>query len=237
MNEKIRIHKYMSEAGICSRRKAEEYIKMGQVTVNGQPVTIGQKICPETDTVKLGDTAIQEQKNLVYYKIHKPKGILTTCAEHGDTNVIDIMNVSERIFPIGRLDKDSTGLLIMTNDGRLTNFLIHPRYSHEKEYIVETFSSLDDQALQRMRDGIYILGSYTKEADIKRLSPRRFSIILTEGRNRQIRRMVESVGGRVKTLKRVRIQNILLGNLKVGEYIPLSKKEKDILFQQIGLKK
>ena len=227
----------MSEAWICSRRKAEEYIKAWQVTVNGETATIGQKIHPETDIVKLWTRAVAEQKNLVYYKINKPRGIITTCAENGEENIIDIINVPERIFPIGRLDKESTGLLILTNDGRLTNYLIHPRYAHEKEYVVETFGPVDDDWLQKMREGLLILGTYTKEAQVKRLSSGSFSIILTEWKNRQIRRMVEQVWGRVKKLKRIRIENILLWKLQPGEYKPLSQGEKKELFERIGLEK
>ncbi len=225
----------MSEAGICSRRKAEEYIKAWQVTVNGQLATIGQQITPGIDKVKLWNDAIQEQKNLVYYKINKPRGILTTCAEHGDQNIIDIIDVPERVFPIGRLDKESTGLLILTNDGRLTNYLIHPRYAHEKEYVVDTFWPISDEWLQQMREWILVLGSMTREAQIKRISSGSFSIILTEWKNRQIRRMVEQVWGRVKKLKRIRIENIVMWKLQPGEYKMLSKWEKKELFDRIGI--
>lgn len=235
MSDTIRIHKYMSEAGICSRRKAEEYIKAWQVTVNGQLAIIGQQIIPGTDIVKLWDDAVQKQKNLVYYKINKPRGILTTCAEHGDQNIIDIIDVPERVFPIGRLDKESTGLLLLTNDGRLTNYLIHPRYAHEKEYIVDTFWPISDEGLQKMRDGMLVLWSMTRETRIQRLSSGSFSIILTEGKNRQIRRMVEQVWGRVKKLKRIRIENIVMWKLQPGEYKMLSQGEKKELFERIGL--
>ncbi|MCP4523999.1 MAG: rRNA pseudouridine synthase [Candidatus Gracilibacteria bacterium] len=233
--EKIRIHKYMSQAGICSRRKAEEYIQRGLVTVNGKKAQIGDQIDPENDSILLEGEAIKEQKNQVYYKINKPRGIITTCAEHGEQNIIDIVDIKERVFPIGRLDKESDGLLLLTNDGRITNYLIHPRYEHEKEYLVETFGPVTDEALEKMSQGLLILGSYTKEAVIKRVSSGTFSIILTEGKNRQIRRMVESVGGKVKKLKRIRIENIELGNMLPGEYKPLSQKEKNILFEKLGL--
>ncbi|MCP4522860.1 MAG: rRNA pseudouridine synthase, partial [Candidatus Gracilibacteria bacterium] len=124
----MRIHKYMSQAGICSRRKAEDYIQRGLVTVNGVIAKIGDQIEPESDTILLKGEAIKEQKNQVYYKINKPRGVITTCAEHGEQNIIDIVDIKERVFPIGRLDKESDGLILLTNDGRITNYLIHPRY-------------------------------------------------------------------------------------------------------------
>lgn len=235
MSENVRIQKYMSSAGICSRRKAEEYIERWLVTVNGHKASIWQSVCPGKDIVKLEDMAVKEQKNLVYYKINKPRWIITTCAEYGDKNVIDIIDVKERVFPIWRLDKDSTGLLLLTNDWRLTNYLIHPRYSHEKEYIVESYSALSDKDLDTMRKGIFILGSYTKEAIISRISKTKFSIILTEGKNRQIRRMVEHVWWRVKKLKRIRIENIHLWDLNPWEYTPLTSKEKQQLFKKLKL--
>ncbi|MFK7780257.1 MAG: pseudouridine synthase [Candidatus Gracilibacteria bacterium] len=235
--EKIRIQKYMSQAGICSRRKAEEYIKRGLIKVNGQVAKIGESICPETDRVELLDKAIEEQKNFVYYKLNKPRGIETTCAQHNQKNIIDIMDIKERVFPVGRLDKETTGLILMTNDGRLANFLMHPRYEHSKEYIVDTFGPIDDKQLESMEKGLFILGSYTKEAPIKRLASGKFSITLTEGRNRQIRRMVEKVGSGVKKLKRVRIENIELGKLDYGQYKHLTKGELKELFNKLGIKK
>ncbi|MBS9775234.1 rRNA pseudouridine synthase [Candidatus Gracilibacteria bacterium] len=231
----MRLQKYLSQAGICSRRKAEEYIKAGQVTVNGKIAEIGQSVDETKDTIKLLEQAIQQQENFVYYKLNKPRGIVTTCAQHEEKNIIDIVDIQERVFPIGRLDKETTGLILLTNDGRLTNFLIHPRYEHEKEYVVEVFGRIEDEALEKMRNGLFILGSYTKKAEVKRIASGKFSIILKEGRNRQIRRMVEKVGKRVKKLKRIRIENIQLGKLDFGEYKKLSKGELDELFSRIGI--
>lgn len=234
--EKMRLQKYMSQAGICSRRKAEEYIERWLVKVNDEVATIWMQVEAWSDRVELEWQAIEEQKNQVYYKINKPRGIITTCAEHWDQNIIDIVDIKERVFPIGRLDKESDGLILLTNDGRITNYLIHPRYEHEKEYLVETFWPIDDEALKKMSRGMLVLGSYTKKARITRVASWKFTIILTEGKNRQIRRMVEWVGGQVKKLKRIRIENIELGNLEPGEYKHLSKKEKDTLFDRLGLK-
>ena len=235
--EKIRIQKYLSGAWICSRRKAEEYIVKWLVKVNGQIAKIGESICPETDKVELLDKAIEEQKNFVYYKLNKPRGIETTCAQHNEKNIIDIMDVKERIFPVWRLDKETTWLILMTNDWRLANFLMHPRYEHSKEYIVETFWSIEDKQLDDMRKGLLILWSYTKEADIKRISSWKFSITITEWKNRQIRRMVEKVWWWVKKLKRIRIENIELWNLDYGEYKHLSKWELKELFYKLWIKK
>lgn len=232
----MRLQKYMSQAGICSRRKAEEYIAAWQVSVNGQVAKIWDQINPETDKVMLLNKAIEEQKNFVYYKLNKPRGIETTCAQHNTQNIVDIMDIEQRVFPIGRLDKDTTGLILMTNDGRLTNYLIHPRYEHEKEYIVETFGGIDDRQLDMMRKGLFILGSYTKQCEVKRISSGKFSIILTEWRNRQIRRMVEKVWSGVKKLKRIRIENIRLWNMQEWEYKPLSQWEKNELFKRLNLK-
>jgi 23S rRNA pseudouridine2605 synthase/23S rRNA pseudouridine2604 synthase len=139
MTEKVRLQKYMSAAGICSRRKAEEFIEAGFVEVNGQVAHVGQSVIPGIDTVQMKDQIIEEQKKFVYYKFHKPRGIETTCAQKGGKSIVDIIEIPERVFPVGRLDKESTGLILLTNDGRIANYLMHPRYKHEKEYLVETF--------------------------------------------------------------------------------------------------
>lgn len=235
--EKVRIQKYLSQAWICSRRKAEEYIEKWLVKVNGQVAQIGESIIPWVDEVVLLNKAIEEQKNLVYYKLNKPRWIETTCAQHNEKNIIDIMDVPERVFPIWRLDKETTWLILMTNDWRLANYLMHPKYEHKKEYIVETFWPIDDIKLDTMRNGIFILWSYTKKADIKRISSGTFSIVITEWRNRQIRRMVENVWSRVKNLKRIRIENIELWNLDYWEYKKLSNSELEWLFDMLWLKK
>jgi len=237
MEEKVRIQKYMSQAWICSRRKAEEYIQRWLVKVNGQVAKIGESIIVWKDEVVLLDKAIEEQKKLVYYKLNKPRWIETTCAQHNEKNIVDIMDVKQRVFPIWRLDKDTTWLILMTNDWRLANFLMHPRYEHSKEYIVETFWTISDSQLDTMRKWLFILWSYTKQAEIKRISSWKFSITITEWRNRQIRRMVEKVGSRVKKLKRIRIENILLWKLEIGEYKHLSKWEINELFNRLWIKK
>jgi 23S rRNA pseudouridine2605 synthase/23S rRNA pseudouridine2604 synthase len=235
MWERMKLQKYMWQAWICSRRKAEEYIKKGLVKVNWEEAHIGQVIDSGIDKIEMLDTIVQDQKSLVYYKLNKPRGIVTTCAEYWDKNIIDIVDIKERVFPIGRLDKETTGLILLTNDGRLTNYLIHPRYEHEKEYIVETFWPISDDALNIMRDWLCILGSKTKEAKIERLAAGKFSIILKEWKNRQIRRMVEKVDSRVKKLKRIRIENIEVWKLDYGQYRHLSNSELKELFSRLNL--
>ena len=208
---KVRLQKYLSQAGIASRRKAEEFISRGLVTVNGETATVGMSVVPGVDVVEVGNEAVRETQEFVYYKVNKPRGIVTTCVSKGDTGILDIVDIPERVFPIGRLDKDTVGLLILTNDGRLSNRLMHPRYEHEKEYVVEVYGPIADSELSRMAAGIKILDGYkTKSADIARISSGKFSIVLTEGKNRQIRRMVEAAGHEVKKLKRIRIENVKL---------------------------
>lgn len=235
MSEKIRLQKYMSQAWICSRRKAEEYIEAWLVKINWKIATIGESIDPDKDKVEMSDKLIEAQKNLVYYKINKPRWIETTCAQKWGKAIVDIIDIKERVFPIWRLDKETTGLLILTNDGRLANYLMHPSYEHEKEYIVETFWPVLDRQLDSMREWLFILWRKTKRAKVKRLSSWTFSITITEGRNRQIRRMVEKVWSKVKKLKRIRIENIELWNLNFWEYKLLSNKEKKNLFDKLWI--
>lgn len=235
--EKVRLQKYLSQAWICSRRKAEEYIEKWLIKINWEIAQIWQSIVPWVDKVELLDEMVKDQKKQVYYKINKPRWIVTTCAQNWEKNIIDIIKIKQRVFPIWRLDKDTTWLILLTNDGRLANFLMHPRYEHQKEYIVEVFWAIDDESLDKMRKWLFILWSYTKKAEIKRISSWKFSIILTEWRNRQIRRMVEKVGFRVKKLKRIRIENIELWNLELWEYKHLSNKEIKNLFDKLWIKK
>ena len=161
-NEKMRIHKYLSTSWVCSRRKAEDYISRGLVTVNWETAKIGQSVTPWIDKVELQNEAVKEQKALVYYILNKPRGVVTTCAQIWEKTILDLVDIKERVFPIGRLDKETTGLIMLTNDGRLANFLMHPRYDHVKEYIVEVFWPIEDSALEKMAQWIFILGSYLK---------------------------------------------------------------------------
>lgn len=234
-NSKIRLQKYLSQAWICSRRKAEEYIRDGLVLVNWKTATIWQSIDPQVDEVKMKNEEIKALQEMVYYKLNKPYWIVTTCRQDWESSILDVVDIEERVFPIWRLDKNTTGLIILTNDWRLSNYLIHPRYEHEKEYVVEVYGKITDEALMQLSAWVYILGKKTKQARISRLSSWTFSIILQEWMNRQIRRMVEKVGYEVKKLKRIRIENILLGNLKEWQYERLSNKELKELSARIGI--
>ncbi|MDD2487570.1 MAG: pseudouridine synthase [Candidatus Gracilibacteria bacterium] len=234
--KKIRLQKYMSQAGICSRRKAEEYINAGDVYINGVKALIGQSVDPETDKVTLGNMIVEDKKNHVYYKLNKPFGIITTCSQDGESSILDIVEIPERVFPIGRLDKNSTGLILLTNDGRLSNYLMHPRYEHEKEYIVDVYGKISDEELDDMSEGMFILGKRTRQAEIRRVGSGTFSIILKEGMNRQIRRMVEKTGHQVKRLKRIRVENILIEDMKEGEYRKLTQIELGGLEKRLGIK-
>lgn len=231
----MRLQKYLSQAGICSRRKAEEYIERGLIKVNGKTATIGMSVDPSIDKVELLDKAVKEQKEFLYFKVNKPRWVVTTCAQIWEKTILDIIDIDKRVFPIGRLDKETTGLILLTSDGRLANYLMHPRYNHQKEYIVETFGPISDASLQKMRNGLFILGSYTKKAQVERIASGKFSITISEWRNRQIRRMVEAVWSEVKKLKRIRIENIHLWDLKEWEYKALSKAELNELFTTLNI--
>jgi 23S rRNA pseudouridine2605 synthase/23S rRNA pseudouridine2604 synthase len=223
----IRLQKFLSVAGFCSRRHGEELITSGSVKVNGIVVKeLGIKIDPEKDIIEAEGKRIEAKNDLIYIALNKPKGYLTTCSRERGRIVLDLVDVENRIYPVGRLDKDSTGLLLLTNDGRLHNILSHPSFDHEKEYDVLLSRPVTDEAIDKMASGIHLLGSRTRPAQIKRISPNQFRIVLKEGRNRQIRRMVEKIGNRVKELKRIRISNIKLGGLKEGCWRYLTEKEK-----------
>ncbi len=231
----MRLQKYLSEAGFCSRRHGEELILAGRVSVNGAVVTkLGIKIDPEKDIVEVGGSRIEAKNDLIYIALNKPKGYVTTCSRERGKIVLDLIDIPERVYPVGRLDKDSNGILLLTNDGRLHNILSHPSFDHEKEYDVIVSRPVPEEALGKMASGIHLLGSRTRPAEVKRISPSQFRIVLKEGRNRQIRRMVEKVGNRVKDLKRIRISNVKLGNLKEGHWRYLTEKEKRELLKDIN---
>lgn len=230
----MRLQKFISRAGYCSRRHAEELILSGKVTVNGQIVTqLGTKIDPEKDRVEVEGTRVFPDENLVYIALNKPKGFVTSCSHPGEKIVLDLVNIPQRIYPVGRLDKDSTGLLLLTNDGKLHLKLTHPSFDHEKEYLVTVARPIPDGALKAIESGLKILGTRTRPARVKKISDVRFKIILKEGRNRQIRRMVRKVGSRVTDLKRIRIANIRLGNLPEGKWRYLDVSEKKLLISDV----
>jgi 23S rRNA pseudouridine2605 synthase/23S rRNA pseudouridine2604 synthase len=230
----VRIQRYLSIAGICSRRSGEKYIISGRVMVNGEIVSKpGIKVDPEKDDVRVDGKPLDLKHPLIYIVLNKPKGYITSCSHNGKRIVLDLVKVRFRIFPIGRLDKDSTGLLLLTNDGELHHQLSHPSFDHEKEYVVKVADPISDGDLERMEKGLPIMGKMTRPAKIHRLSQNSFRIILQEGKNRQIRRMAKLTGNVVTRLKRVRIANVRLGTLAEGEWRYLSEKEKNELLRYV----
>ena len=222
----MRLQKFLSQAGVCSRRLGETYILEGRVQVNGKIVnSLGARVDPDADRVRVDGKPAELRKQMVYIALNKPSGYVTTCSQAGEPIVLDLVDVGERVYPVGRLDRDSTGLLLLTNDGRIHHRLSHPSFDHEKEYEVTLAEPIFDGALQKMAAGLPMMGTRTRPAEVRRISARRFVIVLKEGRNRQIRRMVRKVGGRVTVLRRTRIANILLGDLPEGRWRHLSEAE------------
>ena len=221
-----RINKYLSEVGFCSRRAADILIEEGKVTINGEVTEIGSKV-EEGDQVEVeGQKIINsiKQKN-IYLAFNKPIGIVCTTDRRVEPdNIIDFIKYPRRIFPIGRLDKPSEGLIFLTNDGDIVNKILRARNNHEKEYIVSVNRPINKDFIQRMSNGVEILDTITKNCFVKQLGQKKFKIILTQGLNRQIRRMCESLGYRVKSLKRVRIMNIKL-DVPIGKYREFTKEE------------
>lgn len=214
--EGIRLNKYLSDAGICSRRQADLYIAEGKVTVDGKVAREGVRVMPGQKVCYEGKP-IQKQEECILLVVNKPKGIV--CTTKGQkNNIVDFLNYKERIYPIGRLDVASEGLLLMTNDGDLMDGILRARNYHEKEYIVTVNRKIDDEFIKKMRQGVYLKGLdvTTRPCKVKKISADTFSIILTQGLNRQIRRMCEALDYRVVRLKRIRIMNIKLGELKKG---------------------
>ena len=221
-----RINKYLSELGYCSRRKADRLIEEGKVKINGKISEIGNKV-DDCDLVEVEGQIIEKstKQKKIYLAFNKPVGIVcTTNREVEPDNIIDFIKYPKRIFPIGRLDKLSEGLIFLTNDGDIVNKILRARNNHEKEYIVSVNRPINKEFIQTMSNGVEILETITKNCFAKQMGPKKFKIILTEGLNRQIRRMCESLGYRVQSLKRVRIMNIKL-DLPVGKYREFTKKE------------
>ncbi|MCP4692737.1 MAG: rRNA pseudouridine synthase [Desulfobacterales bacterium] len=222
----VRLQKFLSAAGVCSRRRGEEYIRDGRVRVNGDVVTTpGSKVDPGKDRVEVDGKVVEAEREMVYIALNKPVGYVTSCRHPDEKTVVDLVDYPGRVYPVGRLDKDSTGLLLLTNDGRLHHRLCHPSFDHEKEYDVTVKKPMSGGALKKMAAGLLLNGKKTRPARVKKISSRRFRIVLKEGRNRQIRRMVQKVGNRVTALTRIRVVNIRLGGLAKGAWRFLSKGE------------
>jgi len=228
----LRINKFISETGYCSRREADKLVESGRVTINGQPAELGSQ-AELSDDVRIDGTPIGEQKQHVYIALNKPVGITSTTESHVKGNIVDYVGHKERIFPIGRLDKDSEGLILLTNDGDIVNRILRSEGRHEKEYVVTVDRAITPRFLKGMSDGVHILGSMTLPCVVKQEGDRVFRIILTEGRNRQIRRMCSAFGYQVQRLRRVRIMNIELGPLGYGKWRDLTKDEMTVLFSTL----
>jgi len=229
------LQKWLASAGVCSRRRGEALIQEGRVAVNGEVVTqLGVKIDPAVDRVSVdGAVVAAAGEALVYIMVNKPRGVVTSCEQEGVPVVVDLVGCAARVFPVGRLDKDSTGLVLLTNDGRLHHGLLHPSFDHEKEYEVTVSRPIPDGALERMAQGMPMMGTHTRPAYVHRIAGRRFRITLMEGKNRQIRRMVRKVGHHVVTLKRVRMASLHLGNLKEGQWRHLTPREVEGLIKAL----
>ena len=222
------LNKFISSTGICSRREAEKLITAGRVTINGKPTELGNRVF-DGDVVKVDGRALKAKPKTIYLALNKPVGIVCTTDSKERKNIIKFLNYPERLFPIGRLDKPSEGLIFLTNDGDIVNKILRAGNNHEKEYIVSVDKVIDERFVKRMSNGIPILGTITQKCKVEKISEKVFKIILTQGLNRQIRRMCEYLGYNVTKLKRTRIMNVDLGALKTGEWRELSSEEMKII--------
>jgi len=220
----MRLNKYISESGIASRREADAWIAAGRVTVNGKAAALGTQIA-EGDRVAVDGRALPERRREIYIALNKPRGITCTTERDVAGNVVDFIGHRERIFPIGRLDKDSEGLILLTNNGDIVNEILRVEHDHEKEYLVTVERPVTDTFLSMMAAGVRIGGEKTRPAVVTRAGPATFRIVLTQGLNRQIRRMCSALGFRVQSLTRVRIMHIRLGSLATGAWRDLTAAE------------
>lgn len=238
----IRLNKYLSEQGICSRREADRLIEAGKVTIDGRRAQMGEKVTGQElivcDGRPVGKAAGQKKAKPVLLVVNKPRGIVCTTSDKDRApNVLDLIKYPTRVYPVGRLDKDSEGLLLMTNQGELANQIMHAGNLHEKEYLVTVDQPFNGAFIKKMREGVELkeLGVTTRPCRVEATGPKSFKIILTQGLNRQIRRMCEELGYHVVTLKRVRIMNILLGRLNTGDFRKVTPKEWEELSWQLEL--
>ncbi|WP_320420538.1 pseudouridine synthase [Mammaliicoccus lentus] len=229
----MRINKFLSEAGVCSRRGADKWIDDKRVKINGELATLGSQV-DDSDVVKVDNKVITIDKGYVYIALNKPRGITSTTEKHIKGNVVDYVNHPERIFHIGRLDKDSEGLLLLTSDGDIVNEILRSENHHEKEYVVTVDKPITKEFIKNMSNGVVILNQKTLPAKLEQLNDKTFKIILTQGLNRQIRRMCETLGYNVKKLKRIRIMNIKLDGIKYGEWRDLTAEEFNTLTQTLS---
>lgn len=232
--EPVRLNKFIADCGVCSRRQADAIIEEGRVTVDGETAVMGQKV-DSSQRVCVDGRDIRDDGKTIILLFNKPAGLVCTTAEDEKDNVVKFINYPRRIYPVGRLDKDSEGLLIMTNRGDIVNGVMRSRYGHEKEYIVTTHQALNDKYLEQMEKGVPILDTVTKPCRVERIGKYRFKITITQGLNRQIRRMCEHFGYDVRELKRIRIMDIELGDLPEGQWRMATKAERAKLLKYAGL--
>lgn len=233
--ELVSLNKFISSSGLCSRREADSFIEQGRVTVNDKPASIGMRIAPGDVVAVDGETVKRKKKdNAIYMAFNKPVGITSTTDSKDKTNIISYINYHKRIFPIGRLDKDSDGLILLTNDGDIVNKILRAENAHEKEYIVTVNKAINADFVQKMSNGIPILRKKTQKCFVRQEGNRKFRIILKEGMNRQIRRMCNYLDYRVVTLTRVRIMNIKLDKIPVGKFRLLTPVEVEELNQLVA---
>lgn len=226
------LNKFISSTGICSRREADKWIEAGRVKINGKVAQKGNRVF-QNDQVTIDGKPLQSKPAAIYIAFHKPPGVTSTTDRKDKDNIIDFIGHPERIFPIGRLDKASSGLILLTNDGDIVNDILREENNHEKEYIVSVDRPVTPAFVQKMSSGIPILGTVTKKCKVEKIGKSVFRIILTQGLNRQIRRMCEYLNYKVVTLKRIRIMHLELEGLRAGRWRPLTNKELSILLQKL----
>ena len=231
--DSINLNKYISATGICSRREAEKLIIDGRVTINGAPTKLGNRVI-EGDEVRIDGKPLNPKPKTRYIALNKPVGIVCTTDAKERKNIVKYINYPERLFPVGMLDKPSQGLIFLTNDGDIVNKILRAGNNHEKEYVVSVNKKIDDQFIYKMSNGIPVLGTVTKKCKVEKLSEKVFKVILVQGLNRQIRRMCEYLGYEVTKLKRTRIMNVTLGNLKPGDWRELTEDELKVINKMIA---
>ena len=228
----MRLNKYLSDAGVCSRREADRLVEEGKILVDGVQATLGMQVTAEQEILVNGKKVEREEKKILLV-FHKPRGVECTTSPKVKNNVISYIGYPIRVYYVGRLDKDSEGLLLLTNEGELVNKIMRAGNCHEKEYVVTVDKPITREFIQKMKDGDPVLGTVTRKCQVFQTGKRTFQIILTQGMNRQIRRMCEYLGYRVKRLKRVRVMNICLGDLPVGKYREATAEEMQVLREMI----
>ena len=228
----MRLNKYLSDAGVCSRREADRLVEEVKILVDGVQATLGMQVTAEQEILVNGKKVEREEKKILLV-FHKPRGVECTTSPKVKNNVISYIGYPIRVYYVGRLDKDSEGLLLLTNEGELVNKIMRAGNCHEKEYVVTVDKPITREFIQKMKDGVPVLGTVTRKCQVFQTGKRTFQIILTQGMNRQIRRMCEYLGYRVKRLKRVRVMNICLGDLPVGKYREATAEEMQVLREMI----